>query len=231
MKKTNLKILLTAAAVMLLSNGAINAQVTVGANTIPKATLDVVAANPNGQTVEGIIAPRLTGNQIQSRNALYGAAQEGVVIYATSAVTNPTVGDKTEKITAAGYYYFDGTVWQLFSTGLKWFYMPSIVIDVQTSGMFHRNLYLEYKKQFADIDDGLTPSDSPIAGTKLIKSDGAANFFTKIYPPEELYYYVTGYDATVFSDISLTTTGVLTYTVNADNVSDATFMNIVFMIK
>ena len=49
----------------------LNAQVTIGVQTEPKATLEVVAKNPTGQTVEGVIAPRLTGDLIKSRNVLF----------------------------------------------------------------------------------------------------------------------------------------------------------------
>jgi hypothetical protein len=65
-----------------------------------------------------------------------------------------------------------------------------------------------------------------------VKSEsGAPNPFTRIYASNELYYYVTGYDATVFSGVTVSPAGLLQYTVNADNVTDATYMNIVFMVK
>jgi len=138
-------------------------------------------------------------------------------------------GQQIFNLTTSEIEYWDGTKW-VGST--KWFYMPSIVIDVQTSGTFERDLYLEYKKQFADTDDAAEPANSPTAGTAMVKSNpNAPNPFARIYAAEELYYYVIGYDATVFSNLSITANGVLTYTVNADNVSDATFMNIVFAVK
>ena len=221
------------ALLFILGAERMNAQVTIGANTDPNATLDVVAANPTGQTVDGIIAPRLTGDQIQSKNALYGSAQEGAIIYATSAVTNPTVGDKTANITAAGYYYFDGSAWQAFSMGLKWFYMPSIAIDVSEDGDFSRDLYLEYRKQFEDTSNATVNSDSPKAGTAMVKSDAnAPNPFDRIYAANELYFYIIGYDATVFSNVSVDALGKLTYTIaDETKVSDETFMNIVFVVK
>ena len=234
MYKTNLNILVIATAMLLFGNGAyLNAQVTVGANAVPNATLDVVAANPTGLTVEGIIAPRLTGDQIQSRNTLYGNTHKGVIIYATSAVTAPTAGDKAGNITAEGYYYFDGNVWRPFSSGLKWFYMPSITIDVSENGVYIRDLYLEYRKQFDDTSNAVINSTSPKEGTVMVKSDvNAPNPFDRIYDANELYYYVIGYDAAVFSDVSVDASGKLTYTVaDAGKVSFETFMNIVFVIK
>lgn len=83
----------------------------IGINTpTPAATLDVVAKNTNGTTSEGIIAPRLSGDQIKSADGQYLSPQMGAMVYATNAVNGPTT--KTAKITAPGYYYFDGAVWQ-----------------------------------------------------------------------------------------------------------------------
>jgi len=93
-----------------------SAYAQVGINTEnPKATLDISAKTNDGSRPEGLIIPRLTGDQIKSADAQYTSAQAGILIYATSAVTAP-VG-KTVNITAAGYYFFDGSIWQRVTTG------------------------------------------------------------------------------------------------------------------
>jgi|GEM_PF-3658790 len=79
-------------------------------NQSPQATLDVTAKTTNGSKPEGIIAPRLTGDQIKLGDAQYGAGQKGAMVYATAAVT--AASTKTANITAEGYYYFDGNIWQ-----------------------------------------------------------------------------------------------------------------------
>ena len=79
-------------------------------NTDPKATLDVTAKTTDGSKAEGIIAPRLTGDQIKAADTQYTSAQTGAIVYATAAVGTSTT--KTANITDAGYYYFDGSVWQ-----------------------------------------------------------------------------------------------------------------------
>jgi len=165
---------------------------------------------------------------------------DGMVVYNTQEGGTAGIGN-TEGTLTRGFWYYEnktanknGGTWKLLGSAwenTKWFYMPSIVIDVTTSGTFSRDLHLEYKKQFADTDNASTPPNSPTAGNTLVKSDSAPNLFNKIYAANELYFYVTGYDATVFSNLSITSAGVLTYTVNANNVSDATYMNIVFVIK
>ncbi|SDI08497.1 hypothetical protein SAMN05421846_10423 [Chryseobacterium taeanense] len=109
-----MKHLFTAAA-LLLSMTAL-AQVGIN-NTSPKATLDITAKTTDGSKPEGLIIPKLSGDNIHTAtaNAVYGAAQKGLIVYASSADTNPT--GATANITAAGYYYFDGGAWQKVMTG------------------------------------------------------------------------------------------------------------------
>ncbi|MBV6880624.1 tail fiber domain-containing protein [Epilithonimonas ginsengisoli] len=83
----------------------------VGINTTtPKSTLEVVA-NTNGDTqAEGLIIPRLTGDQIKTMTDNLQAGTESLMIYATSA---PAVSNaKVDKITKAGYYYWNGSIWE-----------------------------------------------------------------------------------------------------------------------
>lgn len=108
------KILVTAA---FLAAAMAMAQVGIN-NESPKATLDVTAKTTDGTKPEGIIAPRLTGDQIKSADLQYLAAQTGTIIYAKSAVTGTPAG-KTINITAPGYYYFDGTLWTKFNSGVN----------------------------------------------------------------------------------------------------------------
>lgn len=82
-------------------------------NSSPQATLDVTSKTSDGSKPEGIIAPRLTGDQIKSADSNYATNQTGTLIYATSAVSSPS--PKTTNIIAAGYYYFDGNIWQKVS--------------------------------------------------------------------------------------------------------------------
>ncbi|WP_123902667.1 tail fiber domain-containing protein [Chryseobacterium elymi] len=87
-------------------------------NSDPKATLDVTAKTTDGTKPEGIIAPRLTGEEIKGKDAKYLAEQKGTIIYATSASSDAGMaGKKTINIAAEGYYYFDGLIWQKFNSG------------------------------------------------------------------------------------------------------------------
>ena len=130
-EKKNLSFFKVAAAMSLLISGAflnLNAQVTIGSDAMPKATLDVVASNAASDTVaEGVIAPRLTGDQIKAKNGAYKLAQNGAIVYATSVPAALPVSAKTANIAAAGYYYYDALagsnadgsdgVWKSFGGG------------------------------------------------------------------------------------------------------------------
>lgn len=101
-------------AVMLLTGSITitNAQTgNVGINTTtPQATLDVAGQPANTGKLDGIIAPRLSGNELAAKT--YTAAQTGAIVYATAAAGSLT--GQVVNVTAAGYYYFDGSVWQTF---------------------------------------------------------------------------------------------------------------------
>lgn len=84
----------------------------VGINTSnPKASLDVAAKPADLKMPDGLIAPRLTGDELYTKNAIYGADQTGAIVYVTAvpAVANQ-INDTTD-IKTSGYYYHNGTKW------------------------------------------------------------------------------------------------------------------------
>lgn len=88
----------------------------VGINTEnPKTTLHVVPTKTDGTTPEGIIAPNLTRAQLIAKDGKYDSDQKGAMVYVTDI--SGTLTTKTAKVTSAGYYYFDGAVWQAFTGG------------------------------------------------------------------------------------------------------------------
>lgn len=108
--------------VMVLSMTGIltNAQTSpgkVGINTTsPNATLDVAGNPTDVNAADGILAPRLTGDELKAKDALYDTPQIGTLVYATAAA-NPTT-TKTINVTSEGYYYFDSNkVWQKVVNG------------------------------------------------------------------------------------------------------------------
>ncbi len=84
----------------------LNAQVGINTET-PATTLDVVGEPADPLKLDGIMAPRLSGDDLRSKS--YTAAQTGALLYVTAADSSPA--GQTVNVTATGYYYFDGTVW------------------------------------------------------------------------------------------------------------------------
>ncbi|EJL70313.1 autotransporter outer membrane beta-barrel domain-containing protein [Chryseobacterium populi] len=91
----------------LFSSVAVFSQVGIQTQT-PQATLDVVGVPGDTSKLDGIIAPRLTGDELRAKT--YTVSQTGALVYVTAADTAPA--GQTVNVTTAGYYYFDGTLWQ-----------------------------------------------------------------------------------------------------------------------
>lgn len=197
------------------------AQVTIGSNETPNkdALLDL---KENGtESFKGLLLPRVSLTSTTSSSPL-SAHVEGMTVYNTGSV-----GDVTP-----GFYYNDGAKWiKLFaevnSVTPKFFYMPSIVLPTDISDPsynsdnkeFTINLYNLYSEQF-----GLTDP------TSSSKNSGATNL--PVLANNELEYFITYYDNTVFTGISLSNTGILKYKLHSPiTFSDKTFMNIVFKVK
>lgn len=139
---------------LLLFSHAANSQVGIN-NTSPKATLDITAKTADGTKPEGVIAPRLSGDEIKMADSMYGSDQMGTFIYATSPVTVPST--KTENITSPGYYFFDGTIWRKFtepaSTGST--FVPYVVASgLESSTVNITNTYTKLNFTVSSINDG-----------------------------------------------------------------------------
>lgn len=201
----------------------------VGINTNdPKATLHI-EAHSKDTTNPGLIIPNVSMNKLNAE----GHVESTLVYYSggsNSAYINQNENSTTENIgTKKGFYYYNDTDWQRIIRKAQ-FYMPSIVTPT-TQGDHSINLYEEYLKQYAhknasniDTRDNINiPNDRPIASR-----EGASPL--KTYRKNDLDYFVVYYDNNVFTNLSITEDGVLTYTVTAEgakNISAQTFMNIV----
>lgn len=103
---------------LMMASSMIYAQVGVN-NETPKITLDVAGKPTVTTEPDGVLVPRLTGDQLRAKNALYTNVspddRTGALLYVTIADTAPS--GKTINVTSAGFYYFDGSVWQKITTG------------------------------------------------------------------------------------------------------------------
>jgi len=115
------KTLFPAFVFMVLGVGSMKAQVTVGALTLPRATLDVVASKTDGSTAEGIIVPRVDRLALNKADSagVYASAQEDAILYVSEAHNGTQTGQEIN-VDDEGYYYFDGSVWvHLVSTDVR----------------------------------------------------------------------------------------------------------------
>lgn len=227
MKKTNLKrkrILMPFKAILLLVaifgiSLTMHAQVTIGSGGAPHndALLDL-KENSTGSSTKGLLLPRVSLSSTTSFSPL-SAHVAGMAVYNTA-----TTGDVTP-----GYYFNDGTRW-IRSGDKKLFYMPSIILPTDPSTLpnsnytysgttFSVNLYNLYKEQY-ELSSSATSQKS--AGAPALK----------VFNADQLHYYIIYFDNIVFSNVQVSTTGVLTYQlVSGYTVSEKTFMNILFCEK
>lgn len=120
------------------------------------------------------------------------------------------------------YYVFDGTEWNMIAPtkAARVFYPPSIAIDASTTGTnFTKNLYQEYSDQF-----------SLAVPTTSASSTGAPSSIPT-YASNQLYYYVTYYDPTIFNNVSIDANGNMTYDIIKTPTDDNTIINVVFVVK
>lgn len=105
------------------------AQAQVGINIDdPKSTLDVVGKPTDLTHFDGIIAPRITGNELAAKT--YTTAQTGAMVYVTAASTSLT--GQVINVAEPGYYYFDGTVWVRVS-GTQAAFAPTLLVYTNTA--------------------------------------------------------------------------------------------------
>ncbi|NAY93255.1 hypothetical protein GTQ34_15195, partial [Muricauda sp. JGD-17] len=102
------------------------------------------------------------------------------------------------------------------ATAGRIFYPPSIAIDASTNGNgFTVNLYTQYTAQF---------------GSPTVASTGAPSA-VPTYGATDLYYYVTYADPTVFDNMSIDASGVLTYDIIGQPADYNALINVVFVVK
>ena len=185
------------------------AQVTIGSLDTPEkgAVLEL-----KSDTL-GFLPPRVELTDLASPDPL-PAHVEGMVVFNINTKTG------LEK----GLYYNTGNKWvhlvtESFSKG-NWFYMPSTVIDTPATGTsVTKDLYQAYMDQF---------SSTPTAGTRSALD--APDLLTVVPQNTDFYYYIIGYDDTVFENVKVSPEGVLTYDMKGE-ATDSTYMNIVFVEK
>ncbi|AYZ35227.1 hypothetical protein EGY07_06385 [Chryseobacterium indologenes] len=97
----------------------------VGINTeTPSATLDIIGKPDLPNHYDGIIPPRITGDQLATKN--YSVLQKGAIVYVTQPASN--LLGQVIHIVEEGYYYFNGQFWNQILTEPT-YYDALVVLD------------------------------------------------------------------------------------------------------
>lgn len=88
------------------TNSSLSAQVGIGTTT-PQATLDIMGHPTDISQMDGVIPPRINGDQLRAK--IYSSAQTGAMVYVSVADSAPS--GQTVNVTLTGYYYFNGHIW------------------------------------------------------------------------------------------------------------------------
>lgn len=211
--KTKLLILLL---IFLIIGGmqTITAQVTIGSSDAPNenALLDL-KQKTDGSSSKGLLMPRVV---LEATNLATPLATHvaGMTVYNTAVSPG---GTAAQYYVSPGFYYNDGAKWERLRMGVSnWFYMPSVEFDTSTTKAgVEVDLYEIYSNQFA---------------TPVKSSAGAPAFVPYIPKAEDLYYYITNCDASVFKINSISASGIMNYDVTAA-ATDCSYINIVFVLK
>lgn len=85
----------------------------VGINTEqPNATLEIAGKPSDATVVDGVIVPKITGNELFEKSAIYTTAQKGALVYVTTAPSTDKQIGKTQYVFEEGYHYFNGEKWE-----------------------------------------------------------------------------------------------------------------------
>ena len=93
----------------LFATLSLNAQVGINTET-PETTLDVVGKPNDTNHYDGIIPPRITGDQLAAK--FYTSSKKGAIVFVTTVPSN--IAGQVIHVLETGLYYFDGNVWKPF---------------------------------------------------------------------------------------------------------------------
>lgn len=227
-----------------IANNAVTAakiNADIAGNGLTQATGGALQVNANnGLNVDtSADAVQLGGNltrntTITNNGNTFTIATNGT---ATSVTGLPTVGAMSvnDKIVITDV---NGVLKQAKSVMPTFFYAPSIALPTapdqistsisgiaQSGGVYTVQLHTIYTNQFGGTFTTGTSNSGRVA-------NNTRNTALPAFTASQLDYYVTYFDTTVFSDVTISDAGIMTYKIKADaDVTVGSFMNIVFAVK
>ena len=174
---------------LLLSFLTVSIQAQVGINTqTPEATFEVVGKPADVTHFDGIIPPRITGDQLAAK--IYTTSKKGAIVFATSAANN--LSGQVINVNEAGPYYFDGNIWQAY---LKQFqpveYRIVLSFDPNsTSGLASTSTWSAPVNYYGNTNSYLTASKTYSIGTKNFAGLKGAVTFRKIHGIVNVHFQI-----------------------------------------
>lgn len=97
----------------------------------------------------------------------------------------------------------------------KFFYMPTILFDTSTLGVQTKDLHAEYINQFTAV---------------VVKNASAPADIPHLPLAGDLHYYITDYDASVISNVTISDAGMMSYEV-ISNAGPYSYITVIFVVK
>lgn len=97
----------------------VTAEGKVGIGTInPRSTIDITSKSSDSSVPDGVLIPRLTGDQLKAKENTYDVTHNGTLVYVTQSVTNAS--SKTAMVNEQGFYFYDSTQdkWRKLNTSV-----------------------------------------------------------------------------------------------------------------
>jgi len=206
-----------------------NAQVTIGALDIPEVTLDVIGQATEVAVPDGVLIPRITGDQLAAKTAYNDVAQNSTLIFVTAAASTGNQTGQTSNVKSEGFYYFDYKKNKWIPLACEqsspqekpeWFYMPPYPIEV-TSGLTGETI---------DLFEKFIESLTTLSFSSVTSASFSDFYDISGLKGDDFDYYVVGYDASLFGNISIDEDGLMTYDI-IGTADDKSYINIVFVRK
>lgn len=225
----------------LTANTTGNDNIAIGS----KGSLNLTTGSNNLTIGSQVDVPSNTAdNQMNIKNSIFGTGLTGTLASPAGniGINTPAPSNSLHVKAAANPIRLEGlqagattdNIVSADATGVlkilkgalpKFFYAPSVVIPTHTSagvvlsGTQTLDVYAIYAQQF-----GFS------AGVGQARSNASSSL--PVLPANQLDYFITYFDTNVFNTVTISTAGVISYTVKSTAVAtEATFMNIVFKVQ
>lgn len=133
--------------ITIIMNVSLSGQIGINTPT-PQATLDVVGQPTDQNKFDGIIPPRISGDQLSLKT--YTQSQKGALVCVTTAASSPSV--QTQEVTKSDqYYYFNGTIWKWISNDSQAGTIPRQILSVNIAyNVSLNNIVVPFPTEFID---------------------------------------------------------------------------------